>query len=245
MTQITNRLKSITFTRNLRELYFSFKNVRESPFRSIVKNLDSKGIACVLDVGANIGQFGVDVRRYGFKGQIISFEPVEATFKALTRTAKKQQPWRAIQLGLGSAESNQDINVSGNSGLSTSILPMNSIHLSNFPNSETVAKEKINISTLDNQIKLLEIDPSTILLKLDVQGFEAEVLKGAINSLSKIQFCFIEVSLFPMYEGELTMLPMLNILADSGHQVIDVFRGIKAKDGALLQLDILTRLATS
>ena len=241
---INDRLRINATARASREWISRIASLSESPFMAIIRQIDVANISAVLDVGANIGQFGIDMRRHGFKGQIISFEPVSKTFQALTKTVRKNQPWQAIQLGLGSVESEQEINVSGNAGLSTSLLTMDSIHLQNFPKSATVATEKINVSTLDKQIKLLGIDSTTILLKLDVQGYEAEVLKGATNSLSKIKFCYLEVSLIPMYEGELTMLPMLNILADAGHQVIDVFRGIKSKDGALLQLDILTRLAT-
>lgn len=230
--------------RKLKELQNSIQNLNQFPVQTLAKYCQKAGISLVLDVGANIGQFGIDMRRYGFKGQIISFEPVSKTFQALTKTVKKNQPWQAIQLGLGSVESEQEINISGNAGLSSSLLPMDSIHLQNFPKSATVATEKINISTLDKQIESLGVDSTAILLKLDVQGYEAEVLKGAAKSLSKIQFCYLEVSLIPMYEDELTMLPMLNILADAGHQVIDVFRGIKSKDSALLQLDVLTRLVT-
>jgi len=68
------------------------------------------------------------------------------------------------------------------------------------------------------------------------------VLRGAAKSLSKIPLCFLEVSIVPLYEGEITLLPILNLLSQSNHEVIDVFRGIKTQNGKLLQLDILTRL---
>jgi len=126
--------------------------------------------------------------------------------------------------------------------LSSSLLKMGKIHMSNFPKSLTVSYQNVSISTLDNQIEILGIDPRKVLLKLDVQGFEAEVLKGAAKSLSKIPLCFLEVSIIPLYDGEITLLPILNLLSESGHEVVDIFRGLKTKHGQLLQLDILTKL---
>jgi len=241
---IKRRLRSSSTARAITEWIIRFERLRESPLRTIVSEIDKADISVVLDVGANIGQFGVDIRRYGYKGQIVSYEPVKDTFALLQQTISKHQPWNAIQLGLGSLESVELINVSGNSGLSSSLLEMKPVHIENFPNSKTVHSETIQISTVDRQLSNLGIAPENILLKLDVQGFEASVLQGAASSLSKIPLCFLEVSLIPLYEEEMTLIPVLNLLQNSGHEVINVSRGIKGKNGQLLQLDILTKLST-
>jgi len=239
---IKEHLRTSSFARLAREQFSGFRASADSPFKSIIRNIDELKLTHVLDVGANVGQFGIDIRRHGFDGQILSFEPVSQTFTLLTETIKKRQPWKALQLGLGAIESEQTINVSGNSGLSTSLLTMGSVHLANFPESATVSTQRVIISTVDKQLELLGIDPRHIVLKLDVQGYEAEVLKGASQSLSRIPLCYLEVSMVPLYEGETTFLPILNMLSEAGHEVIDVFRGLKAKNGQLLQMDILTRL---
>ncbi|MCX6453984.1 MAG: FkbM family methyltransferase [Actinobacteria bacterium] len=227
----------------MRELLTGVGEISDTPFKSIARNLQNFQITGVIDVGANVGQFGLDIRRHGFEGLIVSYEPVHETYLTLSQTIKQHQPWKAFQLGLGAAESERTINISGNAGLSSSILEMKSLHLENFPDSATIAKQKISISTIDKQLEVLELRPQDIMLKLDVQGFEAEVLKGASQSLSKIPLCYLEVSITPLYEGEVSFLPILVELSKFGHEVIDVFRGIKAKDGRLLQLDILTKLS--
>ena len=228
--------------RLIRESFISLSQSSNSPYIRLVQECNENSILAVIDVGANVGQFGIDIRRYGFQGQILSFEPVKETFEVLTETIEKYQPWKAIRLGLGAAESEKIINVSGNAGLSSSLLEMGSVHLENFPDSVTVSNQKVTISTLDNQLEALGLDPRTIMLKLDVQGYEAEVLRGAEKSLAKIPLCYLEVSLVPLYKGETTFLPILNLLAEAGHDVIDVFRSLKANDGKLLQIDILTKL---
>lgn len=240
---IKNYARTNSHARRIRELLTATRRIFDSQTKSLARICESAEISTIVDVGANVGQFGIDMRRHGFKGQIISFEPVNETFTQLSETVKKYRPWKAIQLCLGANESDKIINVSGNSGLSSSLLEMKSVHLSNFPESATVATEKVTISTVDRQLDLLGIDPRDIMLKLDVQGYEAEVLKGASQSLSKIPLCYLEVSITPLYEGEISFLPILIELSKFGHEVIDVFRGIKAKEGQLLQLDILTKLS--
>ena len=240
---IKSGFRSNPLARSAREFLTRIGSNVDSPFMSIVRNLEKLDVTNVIDVGANVGQFGLDIRRHGFEGQIVSYEPVKETFVSLSQTIKQHQPWKALQLGLGAAESERTINISGNAGLSSSILEMGSLHLENFPGSVTVAKQNISISTIDKQLEVLGLRPQEIMLKIDVQGFEAEVLKGASQSLSKIPLCYLEVSITPLYEGEISFLPILIELSKVGHEVIDVFRGIKAKDGRLLQLDILTKLS--
>lgn len=242
---VKSALRRSSLARLTRELLIGMKEITETPFKSISRNLENSQIKSVIDVGANVGQFGLDIRRHGFEGLIVSYEPVQETFESLSKTIRKYQPWKAFQLGLGASESERTINVSGNSGLSSSILRMGSLHLKNFPDSGTVAKQNISISTIDKQLEDLELKAHEIMLKLDVQGYESEVLKGASLSLSRIPLCYLEVSLIPLYEGEDSFLPILSQLSKFGHEVIDVFRGIKANNGQLLQLDILTKLSNS
>ena len=241
--KIRSRMRGNSLIRSSRDLFTGVRNIADTPFKSIVRNLNQDCVFNIIDVGANIGQFGIDVRRHGFKGQIFSYEPVQETFEILSQTINRHQPWKAFQLGLGAAESERTINVSGNAGLSSSILEMASLHLENFPDSATVAKQNISVSTIDKQLEVLGLRPQEIMLKLDVQGFEAEVLKGASQTLSKIPLVYLEVSITPLYEGEISFLPILIELSKSGHQVIDVFRGIRGSNGQLLQLDILTKLS--
>jgi FkbM family methyltransferase len=239
---LKSRLRSISWARSARDLLSNMRSISDSPSKSIFRSMEDLRITSVIDVGANVGQFGLDIRRQGFKGLIVSYEPVKKTFGLLTQTIRQHQPWKSFQLGLGAEESERVINISGNDGLSSSLLEMRSLHLKNFPDSATVAKERISISTIDKQLEVLGLRPQEIMLKLDVQGFEAEVLKGASQTLSKIPLVYLEVSITPLYEEEISFLPILIELSKFGHEVVDVFRGIKGSNGQLLQLDILTKL---
>jgi len=240
---IKNSLRRNPVVRLVKEASRGIKELANTPHKSIVNRIKEVPEICVIDVGANVGQFGLDLRRHGFRGQIYSYEPVLETFEVLQETIKRYQPWRAFNLGLGAKKSKKLINISGNSGLSTSLLKMNNTHIENFPESRKVAEELVMLSTIDKQLLELNLIASKVLLKIDVQGYESEVLRGASANLPNIPYCFLEVSLEPLYEEEITFLSILNILSNAGHEVVDVYRGICARDGRLLQLDVLTKLS--
>jgi FkbM family methyltransferase len=199
------------------------------------------GIETIIDIGANVGQFGIDIRNAGFKGQIISYEPIGSIFEDLKKTSEKFPPWKVFKEGLGEAGSYEKINISGNDGLSSSFLEMKDVHLKNFPNSKFVGSEFVKITTLDDEINRMDIDPTKVLLKIDAQGFEAYVLKGAQKNLAKIPLSYIELSLYPLYENEKPFLVILNFLDTRGHQLVEIFRGVRALNGDLLQVDIITK----
>lgn len=234
-------LRSIGSLRKIRSIWNQARYLRSSPFDYILSHIANHKIETLLDVGANIGQFGIDMRLAGFREQIVSFEPGRAAFDQLTKNAQKYQPWRAFNVGLGSTETSKFLNISGNDGLSSSLLTMETIHLQSFPKSQTIGVEEVQLSTLDKQFQILKLNPLNTLLKIDVQGYEMEVLRGAKNTLSEIPFCYLEISLIPLYKEEVTFLPMLNFLLDSGHSMIDIFRGIESNTGRLLQVDVLTK----
>ena len=207
----------------------------------VLRHIGLLDISTVLDVGANVGQFGIDLRISGYKGQIISFEPVAEYFEGLKKISNKFGNWEAIQIGIGSQEGNLNIAVAGNSGLSSSFLRINDLHLQKFPRSSTKRTEFAKIQTLDHQIAALGIDPTKIFLKVDTQGFERDVMLGAKKSLPLIPLCLWEASLTPLYDGEASLLQLMNELSAFGHEVVNIFRGTVSSSGELMQVDILSR----
>ena len=189
--ELVKKLRNNPTARTAREVIVNLGRVRENPY-SIINTLMSEfEMRDVFDVGANIGQFGIDLRRKGYRGTINSFEPVKSIYDQLCKNVTRFQPWSAWNLAFGEIESSRTINVSGNNGLSTSFLSMRKLHLENFPESSYVRTEIVQISTVDIQIAKLKIDPRKLLLKLDVQGFESAVIRGASEFFQVIPFCFL------------------------------------------------------
>ena len=213
----------------------------QTPAQSLAKLIVEMKAPVLLDVGANVGQFGIDIRNSGFTGKIISFEPVNSLFEKLKETSFKFQPWDTINKALGAHIHKSEINVSKNSGLSSSLLEISQSHLEAFPGSYTDFREVVDISTLDFEVDFLQLDLSETILKIDVQGFESKVIEGGKNSIPHIKYILLELSLMQLYYSEETFLTVLNLLHDLGHEVIDIHRGICSRTGSLLQVDVITK----
>lgn len=159
-------------------------------------------IDTVLDVGANIGQYGYELRHdLGYVNRIMSFEPLSAAFSILQRKAALDPAWQVFNHALGDVEATTEINIAGNSE-SSSLLPMLPAHLKSAPQSQYVGKELISVKTLDQILPTLCHDSRNIYLKLDTQGFEKHVLVGAAASLTRIDTVQMELSLVPLYNNQ-------------------------------------------
>jgi FkbM family methyltransferase len=212
-----------------------------TPTQSLAKMVAGMETPVLLDVGSNVGQFGIDFRNSGFKGRIISYEPVKSVFNNLKKSSSKYQPWEIVNRALGSSNHESLINVSNNSGLSSSLLKISREHLQAFPDSYTTSTEVIEIVTLDSEVIRLKLNLSETILKIDVQGYESEVIEGGLIAIPQISYIILELSLLSLYENEKTFLEVLNRLEGLGHRVVDIHRGIHGRDGLLLQVDVITK----
>jgi hypothetical protein len=144
-------------------------------------------------------------------------------------------------VALGSINGAARINISGNSSLSSSFLKVNPKHLEIFPNSHTISQEEVTVNTLDTVFSENFIDPNKVLLKIDTQGFELEVLRGALKALEFIPLCFLEISITELYEEEPKMLEILNLLNEYGKNVSNMTPGVTKTNGEILQFDLLAK----
>ncbi len=186
-------------------------------------------INCVIDVGANYGQYGDFLRRIGYRGSIVSFEPVSTSFKVLSERSKDDNAWHVHNLAVGSSNQMLDINVTNSSDFS-SLLPVSSYGSSQFAKATTVARtEQVHVVRLDSMIDEITkgIKAARIYLKTDTQGYDLQVLEGASGCLQLILGLQSEIALKPIYEGMpdyLTSLARLNALGFSITSLIPVTR---------------------
>jgi FkbM family methyltransferase len=173
---------------------------RRAPPGPLGRFLDLRGIDVVLDVGASTGNYARTIRANGYRGRICSFEPLRDPFRALARDASRDPQWSCLRLALGAEPGTAEINVAGNSD-SSSLLPMGERHAKSVPTSAYIGTETIELSTLDEIWDRVVDGGETAFLKLDVQGFELEALRGAERSLARLAGIQVELSLVPLYEG--------------------------------------------
>ena len=196
-------------------------------------------IDLVLDVGANVGQYARHLREFGYRGKIVSFEPLSSAHSKLIAASKKDPLWEvAPRTAIGNRDGNIKINIAKNS-FSSSALPILDSHLNAAPESAYIDSEIVDLHKLDSIApRYIEGHAKSTYLKVDVQGFESQVLEGAAGLLQKIKGVQLELSLVPLYEGEPLFRDMLDKLDQFGYDLYAVIPGFTdMKSGRLLQLD--------
>lgn len=194
-------------------------------------------INLVIDVGANIGNYGLELIELGYKGNIVSFEPINNAFKKLELNTKKHKNWIAFNNALGDFDGSTTINISKNSD-SSSILDMLPIHLDSAPQSKYIAKENIIVKKLDTIYNEICKPNDSVYLKIDTQGFEKKVLDGAIHSIKTIKAIQIEMSITPLYESSLIYKDIIKFLEENGFKLASIENGFfNSNTGELLQFD--------
>lgn len=213
-------------------------NPAQSDIARLFQLLDSHKIDTILDVGANDGGYGDLLRRGGYKGAILSFEPLADAHAKLVQASSGDTEWQvAPRMAIGSSNGEIEINIAGNS-TSSSILPMQALHETAAPQSRYVGTEKVPLNRLDEIVHPLIEQGKNILLKIDTQGYEMPVLDGAEVLLQRVRGLQLELSLVPLYEGQVLYKEMIDWLAGKGFELWSVMPGfVDQTSGRMLQMD--------
>lgn len=189
-------------------------NPADDPEIRRVRLMRNLGVDLVLDVGANVGQYATIVRLSGYTGRIISFEPQTEAFADLAVRASRDPLWEVQRLALGRSDGYAEINVASASETS-SFLPPSSSVVDN-PAFAVVRTERVPIARLDSLTHELLGPSQRPYLKMDVQGFELEILAGASQTLPRIAGAEAEMMLHPLYEGQPFYRQILDAFEDAG-----------------------------
>lgn len=201
--------------------------------------LDHHKIDLVLDVGANAGQYASSLREFGYAGEIVSFEPLSTAHSVLERLGRTDPLWTvASRTAIGDVDGEIEINISENS-YSSSVLGMLDSHLDAAPHSAYIGSEAVKISKLDSLAKdFIKDNDQSIYLKMDVQGFEMQVLEGAVQILPRVKGIQTELSLVPLYKGQALFTEMLEKMDQLGYEIYAIYPGFSdMKTGRMLQMD--------
>lgn len=191
----------------------------------------------VLDVGANTGIYGREIRSIGYGGRIVSWEPLSRAYAALAAQAARDGAWEAVNAALSAAPGEAEINVSANSW-SSSLQPMLDAHLGAAPDSRYVARETVRMTTLDAEFGRVVRADDRVWLKIDTQGHERDVLAGAAASLPRVETIEVEMSPVGLYEGEALFTEMFDWLVARGFVCVHLQPGLfDPADERLLSLD--------
>jgi FkbM family methyltransferase len=198
-------------------------------------------INCVIDVGANYGQYGDFLRQIGYKGRIVSFEPVSASFKRLSERTKNSSGWQAYNLAVGATNDVLEMHVMKQDQFS-SLLPINSFGNSQFTKEAAVTHtERVNIVPLDSMKDEITagLEEPRIYLKMDTQGYDLHVMEGAKTLLPQVLGLQSEISLQPIYTGMPDYLTSFSRLNQLGFSITSLIPVSRDKNLRVIEFDCL------
>jgi FkbM family methyltransferase len=194
-------------------------------------------INCVIDVGANRGQYGAELRRIGYAGRIVSFEPVMQSFERLDDASRRDPNWIAFNYALGEARGSLEIYVTRESALS-SVYPLNEYAARRFQKerAEVLRTEKAKLARLDDFLDeaVSGIDRPRVFLKMDTQGYDLRVIEGATRSLRRTVGLQSELSVIPISDGMPDYLTALRRYRELGFEVTGFYPVMRDRDSLVL-----------
>lgn len=215
-------------------------NTDNSGSFQIAKIIEYFNINTIYDIGANTGQYASELFELGFKGRIISFEPLSKPHMKLELNSKNNPQWYVHdKCAIGNINGDTLINISKNS-VSSSILPILDAHIKSAKDSVYIDSERVVVKTFDSIFSTYYHTNEKSLLKIDTQGFESEVLDGAVNSLSDITLIQCELSLVPLYKDQKLFKEMISKIESFGFTMWSIRSGFTNGDnGRTLQVDAI------
>jgi FkbM family methyltransferase len=180
--------------------------------------LQDYGINTVFDVGANIGQFAGEIKESLPDSWVYSFEPVFDTYQKLrVCRAARFGRFKAFNIALGNVDGEETFFRNAFTP-SSSLLPQTKLQTEVFPHTKDVSTQHVKVRRLDSLISE-ETFPELArdyMLKLDVQGYEDRVLKGATGILQSVKVIICEVSFLNFYDTQCSFAEVYDIMRGSG-----------------------------
>jgi FkbM family methyltransferase len=187
------------------------------------------GVNCVVDVGANIGQFREFLRHHvDYRGRIVSFEPIAELHAVIAGLARTDPLWETHQLALGETDGEVAINVTAERTLS-SFLPADNRSLQSMGyakylrDTAVVRREAVPMRRLDGVLDSVVEPDARIFLKTDTQGYDVNVVRGAAGCLDRIAVMQIELSVRDVYVGAPRYLEGLQEMDERGFAITGMY----------------------
>jgi FkbM family methyltransferase len=197
-------------------------------------------IDCVLDVGAHHGEFAALLRDLDYTGQIISFEPVRASFDVLTRARAGDRLWSGRNIALGAEDGELEMNIYRGSVFNSLLKPADDGTRRFAAATEVIGVERVQICRLEPILgEILALRPSTkLFLKLDTQGYDLQVVRGAGLRIDAIRALQAELAARATYTGMPSLAESLGELERLGFELTGMFPVAREMDHLrLIEID--------
>jgi FkbM family methyltransferase len=205
------------------------------------RTLRGLSASLVVDIGANKGQFALVARRVFPNARIRSFEPLPDP-AASYRNVFRGDPLTALhETAVGPESGTAPIHVSARED-SSSLLPITERQSTLFPGTAEIGTRQVPVGRLSDWLDVAQIPPDS-LLKIDVQGFELEALKGCGELLARFRHVIVECSFVELYKGQALVSDVFAFMHRAGFALASIHSLSHDGTGRAVQGDFLYRRA--
>jgi FkbM family methyltransferase len=197
----------------------------------------SRELGCIVDIGANRGQFALAARHWASNAHVFSFEPLPEPSKKFLQVFNNDGLVMLHQAAIGLESGEATIHISQRDD-SSSLLPIGAAQDRLFPGTAEESTEVIRVGPLEEFLSGNDII-SPALLKLDVQGFELTALQGCESLLDKFAYVYVECSFLELYEGQALAADVIAWLREKGFILKGVYNLAYEREGLAIQGDFL------
>lgn len=195
------------------------------------------GLQTIVDVGANRGQFALAARYCFPEAQLYCFEPLSGPAAQSRAVFAKDPRATFFEVALGPESGDAVIHVSGRDD-SSSLLPITSMQDTLFPGTAEVDTRSIRVARLAELVPGSSIR-TPALLKIDVQGFERQVLAGCEDVLDRFDWVYVECSFLELYQGQARADEVIAWLRERHLELRGVYHIAYDTSGQTVQADFL------
>lgn len=204
------------------------------------RHILSQNFKTIVDIGANRGQFALAARQWSPNAHVISFEPLDNPAAIFRQVFLGDDRVTLYQAAIGPDSQKQKMHVSARDD-SSSLLPISSLQTTLFPGTEEQAIAEVAVAPLSKWLTADDL-PRPSLLKLDVQGFESEALRGCESLLTGFDWVYCECSFVELYSGQKLASEIINWLSARGFYLTGMFNCAYDHQGQAIQADFLFAL---
>lgn len=189
----------------------------------------------IFDIGANTGQSAERYQEVLPGAQLFCFEPLPEAATVLRKKYSERSSVRVFETAIGDRIGSETLHTNPDWAATSSLLerPQGGGHY--YPWGAVLETEvQVAITTLENVSNEIGIDHVTIL-KMDVQGSEMKVLRGAANLLANcaIDIVYTEVVFVPAYDGQPLVHDLAHLLDEYGYSWFGLYNLAYTTEGQL------------
>lgn len=185
--------------------------------------LSSMDISLAIDVGGNLGQWALEARETT-NAKIVTFEPDPRCSSRLVSLSALDRNWEIVESAAGNVDSTETLQLfSVEHGYSSLKNVTKAGEIFSGEIKEGMETAHVKVVRLDSYFHALQSVSENVWLKIDVQGFELEVLQGAEGILPKITAIEIEIPMIQLYEESERISTIMKFMEDKGFVLCSIF----------------------